>query len=78
MALVALAAMASHSDAQSARPGAARARPSKEYTIEQFMNVTTVRGASFSADESRLLFSSNKTGICNVYSIPSAAARRRR
>jgi Tol biopolymer transport system component len=69
-ALVALAAMASHSDAQSARPGTAKARPSKQYTIEQFMNVTGVRGAGFSADESRFLFSSNRTGIWNTYSIP--------
>ena len=70
VALVALAAMASHVDAQSARPGTATARPSKQYTIEQFMNVTAVRGAGFSADESRFLFSSNKTGIWNVYTIP--------
>jgi dipeptidyl aminopeptidase/acylaminoacyl peptidase len=70
VALVALAAMASHSDAQSARPGTAKARPSKQYTIEQFMNVTGVRGAGFSADESRFLFSSNRTGIWNTYSIP--------
>jgi len=70
VALAALAAMASHADAQSARPAAATARPSKQYTIEQFMNVTGVRSAGFSADESRLLFSSNKTGIWNVYSIP--------
>ena len=27
------------------------ARPSKQYTIEQFMNTTSVSGASFSADE---------------------------
>jgi len=45
------------------------AAPVKEYTIEQFMNVTGVRGAGFSADESRLLFSSNRTGIWNAYSI---------
>ena len=52
-ALVALAAMVSHGDAQSARPANAQTRPSKQYTIEQFMNVTGVRGAGFSADESR-------------------------
>ena len=71
-ALVALAAMVSHGDAQSARPANAQTRPSKQYTIEQFMNVTGVRGAGFSADESRVLFSSNKTGIWNVYSIPAS------
>jgi hypothetical protein len=36
-------------------------RPSKQYTIEQFMATTSVTGASFSADEKRLLYSSNQT-----------------
>ena len=43
-------------------------RPAKPYTIEQFMATTSVRGASFSQDERRILFSSNETGIFNVYS----------
>ena len=47
-------------------------RPSKHYTIEQFMATTSVNGASFSADEKRVLFSSNETGIFNVYSVPVA------
>src|SRR5687768_16089976 len=47
-------------------------RPSKHYTIEQFMATTSVTGASFSADEKRVLFSSNATGIFNVYSVPVA------
>jgi dipeptidyl aminopeptidase/acylaminoacyl peptidase len=47
-------------------------RPSKQYTIEQFMATTSVTGASFSADEKRLLYSSNQTGIFNVYSVPVA------
>jgi dipeptidyl aminopeptidase/acylaminoacyl peptidase len=47
-------------------------RPSKQYTIEQFIASTSVRDASFSADEKRLLFSSNQTGIFNVYSVPVA------
>ena len=56
--------------AQTARPAADnRARPSKQYTIEQFLNTVSIAGASFSADESRILFSSNKTGIWNVYSV---------
>jgi hypothetical protein len=46
------------------------ARPTKQYTIEQFMNTTSLAGASFSHDESKLLFSSNKTGIFNVYTVP--------
>jgi dipeptidyl aminopeptidase/acylaminoacyl peptidase len=50
----------------------AAGRPSKQYTIEQFMATTAITGASFSADEKRLLFSSNQSGIYNVYSIPTA------
>ena len=46
----------------------AQPRPAKPYTIEQFMATTSVRGASFSQDERRILFSSNATGIFNVYS----------
>lgn len=42
----------------------------KRYTIEQFMATTNIGGASFSADEKRILFHSNKTGIFNLYSIP--------
>jgi len=51
---------------------AAVARPSRQYGIEEFVESTGVSGSSFSADESRLLFSSNKTGIWNVYSMPVA------
>src|SRR4051812_2086246 len=47
-------------------------RPSKEYTIEQFMATTSVSGASFSADEKRVVFSANASGIFNVYSVPVA------
>ncbi|MCK7595368.1 S9 family peptidase [Pseudomarimonas salicorniae] len=43
--------------------------PSKQYTIEDFIASTSVGGASFSADESRILFSSNKSGVWNVYSM---------
>lgn len=48
------------------------ARPAKQYRIEDFVESTGVSGASFNADETRLLFSSNKTGIWNVYSMPVA------
>lgn len=41
----------------------------KEYTIEQFMDNVSVRGADFSPDESKILFSSNQSGIFNVYEI---------
>jgi dipeptidyl aminopeptidase/acylaminoacyl peptidase len=48
-------------------------RPSKLYTIEQFMETVTVRGASFSPDEKEILFSSNeKDGIFNAYTVTVA------
>jgi dipeptidyl aminopeptidase/acylaminoacyl peptidase len=50
-------------------------RPKKQYTIEQFMNNESVIGASFSADESRILFSSNRTGIYNAYTVPVAGGQ---
>ncbi|HEU4711798.1 MAG TPA: S9 family peptidase [Pyrinomonadaceae bacterium] len=42
----------------------------KEYTIEQFLDTVRIGGSSFSADDSQILFHSNKTGIFNVYSVP--------
>lgn len=45
-------------------------RPAKQYKIEDFIETVGVSGASFSASESRILFSSNKSGIWNVYSMP--------
>ena len=54
-------------------PAAAQtARPARQYTIEQFLTTTAISGASFSADETRILFSSNKSGIVNAYTIPVA------
>ena len=46
--------------------------PSRQYTIEQFMATTRVGGASFSPDEKKILFHSNKTGVFNVYAVPVA------
>jgi dipeptidyl aminopeptidase/acylaminoacyl peptidase len=42
----------------------------KQYTIEQFMNTTAISGSSFSPDEKEILFSSDKTGVFNIYSVP--------
>lgn len=42
----------------------------RRYTIEQFMATTNISGASFSKDETRILFSSDESGIFNVYSMP--------
>ncbi|WP_298758664.1 prolyl oligopeptidase family serine peptidase [uncultured Psychroserpens sp.] len=46
-------------------------REIQQYTIEQFMDNEAVGGGSFSADNSKLLVSSNRSGIYNVYTIPS-------
>src|SRR5207247_1448541 len=40
-------------------------------SIEQFLSTTGLRGASFSHDESRILFSSNASGIWNAYTMPT-------
>ena len=41
------------------------------YTLEQFMDNEAVGGGSFSTDNSKLLVSSNRTGIYNVYTVPA-------
>ena len=64
LTIAAVAVAASSLDAQR--------RPSKQYSIEQFLDTIAVTGASFSPDESKILFSSNKTGIWNAYTIPVA------
>ena len=46
-------------------------REIQQYTIEQFMDNEAVGGGSFSADKSNLLVSSNRSGIYNVYTIPT-------
>lgn len=40
-----------------------------KYTIEQFMNTTSIFGSSFSSDESKILFTSDKSGIFNAYTM---------
>jgi len=40
-----------------------------QYTIEQFMNNVSISGSSFSPNESKILFTSNESGIYNVYEI---------
>jgi len=44
----------------------------KQYTIEQFMDNEAVGGGSFSPDNSKLLISSNRSGIYNMYTVPSS------
>lgn len=46
------------------------ARPTQQYSIEQFVESTGLGGVSFSADGQRLLFHSNKAGVWNAYTMP--------
>jgi len=64
------AAIAAGQAVPAKKPADSTRRPVKQYTMEQFLDTTSITGASFSADESRLLFSSNKTGIWNAYTVP--------
>jgi dipeptidyl aminopeptidase/acylaminoacyl peptidase len=64
--------------AEAIAAAAAKATPGKavkRYTIEQFMATTSYAGASFSADEKSILFSSNETGIFNAYKISTAGGK---
>src|SRR5262245_29285004 len=70
VAALAVVALATAGDAEEGRAAAGR-RP-KSYTIEQFMTTTSVSGASFSPDESKVLLSSNVSGIFNAYTVPVA------
>lgn len=47
------------------------------YTIEQFYKNINIGGGSFSPDESKLLVSSNESGIYNVYEIDIASGKRK-
>lgn len=41
-----------------------------EYTIGQFLKTVNIRGRAVSADMSKVLFSSDQTGIYNLYEVP--------
>jgi len=45
-------------------------REVKQYSIEQFMKNVSMGGSSFSSDEQLILFSSNKSGIYNAFTVP--------
>ena len=48
----------------------------KQYTLEQFLKSTAVFGGSFNPDETKLLVTSNETGVYNVYVIDLATGSR--
>lgn len=47
-----------------------KGRDVKQYSIDQFLKTNNFRGASFSPDNSKLLVSSDLTGVYNAYAIP--------
>lgn len=55
---------------QTKQPEEKAARQVKKYTIEQFFKNTDIYGAGFSHDESKLLVTSNETGIFNLFTLP--------
>ncbi len=47
----------------------------KQYTIAQFMNTTRLTGSAFSPDESKVMFTSNQSGIFNAYEVAVASGK---
>ncbi len=69
------AAPASDSTAAQQEASAAANKPEAEgeitqYSIEQFMDTERIGGASFSPDATRVAFSSNRSGVFNLYAMP--------
>ena len=50
----------------------AAVREVPQYTIQDFLGTTAFAGASFSPDNSKVLVSSDLSGIFNVYAVPVA------
>lgn len=49
----------------------------EQYSIEQFMNNTSISGKAFSIDETKLLFASNESGIYNAYELDLATGEKK-
>ena len=50
-------------------------RPSRQYTIEQFLATRTASGPSISPDGSKVLFTSDASGLPNAYTVPFAGGQ---
>ena len=55
----------------------AAAAQARTYTIEQLMEADSFGGFSFSPDNRQLLFTSNRTGIANIYVMPAEGGEAR-
>lgn len=51
---------------------AAGARPAPTYSIEDFLATTALAGAAFAPDRSRILYSSDQTGVFNAFAVAVA------
>lgn len=49
--------------------GCSQQKDQKQYSVDQFYKNNNVSGGSFSADEIKVLFSSNESGIYNLYEV---------
>ena len=58
-------------------PGWAGETSPKRYTIEQLMASDDIGGLSWSPDDRKLIFTSNRTGIANIYEMPSVGGAAR-
>ena len=50
--------------------GVPDSKPVEKYTIEQFYKNKSIGGGQFNSEGTKLLVSSNETGIYNVYTLP--------
>lgn len=71
LGLVALAALACGETASTEPATDQTPHEVAKYTIQQFLDTTNYRGASFSPDKTKVLVSSDETGIFNAYAFPS-------
>lgn len=69
IAIILLAFVVASCTQQSKNSDKAKGHDVKQYTIEQFYKNMSIYGGSFSPDESKLLVTSNETGIFNVYEL---------
>ncbi len=69
-----LAGVTLQASAAPAKP-ATPSKAVKKYTIEQFFATKRITGASFSADEKRIMFSSDESGTFNAYAVPAAGGK---
>ncbi|MCB1182333.1 S9 family peptidase [bacterium] len=75
--VVALAFLAGCGDASPPAAGTTtRTGPSSHYTMDEFMKTTSISGGSFNHDNTKLLVSSNESGVFNVYELDLATKKR--